>query len=245
MTAKHRDAYLRAYTELGWDALAVAPPTLHLWLPAHAEALARRVATMVQRELRRAGPRPVVISAFSGAAKACYYRLLTVLLDGSFTDVRDCLCGQCFDSGPVDFISRNGVKFLAPPTTSSRATRSAAAAAADALDAVLGARFARERSELWAVLRRAEALPQTAPTLFVYSADDELAPVEVIETFAAALRDAGRPVRMQRWDRSEHVGHLRQHPVEYIGAVAGWLDEARRSWVDSRDGVVRRLASRL
>ena len=125
-----------------------------------------------------------------------------MLLDGSFTDVRDCLCGQCFDSGPVDFISRNGVKFLAPPTTSSRATRSAAAAAADALDAVLGARFARERSELWAVLRRAEALPQTAPTLFVYSADDELAPVEVIETFAAALRDAGRPVRMQRWDRS-------------------------------------------
>lgn len=41
---------------------------LHRRLPAHAEALARRVATVVQRELRRAGPRPVVVVAFSGGA---------------------------------------------------------------------------------------------------------------------------------------------------------------------------------
>lgn len=135
-----------------------------------------------------------------------------MVLDASFSDVRDCLCGQCFDSGPVDFLSRNGVKFLAPPTTSSTATQAAATAAADALDAVLGARFARERSELWAVLRRAEALPETAPTLFVYSADDELAPVDVIETFAAALRDAGRPVRMRRWDRSGVFVHRLRAP---------------------------------
>jgi pimeloyl-ACP methyl ester carboxylesterase len=118
-------------------------------------------------------------------------------------------CGQYFDSGPVDFLSRNGVRFLAPPESSSRTTQRVAAAAADALDAVLGDRFSVQRAELWAVLRRAEALPNKAPTLFVYSADDALAPLEVIETLAAALRDTGRPVTMQRWEHSGACGCAR------------------------------------
>ena len=109
----------------------------------------------------------------------------------------------------MDFLSRNGVRFLAPPESSSRTTQRVAAAAADALDAVLGDRFSVQRAELWAVLRRAEALPNKAPTLFVYSADDALAPLEVIETLAAALRDTGRPVTMQRWEHSGACGCAR------------------------------------
>lgn len=33
--------------------------------------------------------------------------------------------------------------------------------------------------------------------------------------------------------------------MQYIGAVTAWLDDARRSWIDSRDQAERRLASRL
>ena len=175
----------------------------------------------------------------------------------------------------MDFLSRNGVRFLAPPESSSRTTQRVAAAAADALDAVLGDRFSVQRAELWAVLRRAEALPNKAPTLFVYSADDALAPLEVIETLAAALRDTGRPVTMQRWEHSgacgcargaqtalllqkttrtdairracaEHVGHLRRHPMQYVSALSSWLDAARRVWVERAAQLgCDRVASRL
>ncbi|KAK3254025.1 hypothetical protein CYMTET_36746, partial [Cymbomonas tetramitiformis] len=142
---KHLQAYLDLYNSEGWDGMAVAPPTLFMWLDTYAESLAREVLDVLSAELLRSGDRPIVFAIFSGSAKACYYKLLQVLgnstKDEKYATVRANLCGQCFDSCPIDFVSQHGVRFLAPPKASSWIQQRLASTAASALDSVLLSRF--------------------------------------------------------------------------------------------------------
>ena len=155
-----------------------------------------------------------------GAAAARKYALLA-----------SCLCGEAYDSGPVDFVSSRGVRFLAPPG-SSTARLAAAALAARALDAALASRFAAQRAAFWEALEAGAG--RSAPVLLLHSLDDELAPEADVARFAAALRSRGRDVAVVTWPSSPHVGHLRLHPARYEGAVAAWLRDAEARWRDAR-----------
>lgn len=142
-----------------------------------------------------------------------------------------CLCGESYDSGPVDFVSSRGVRFLAPPG-SSAVKLAAAALGARALDAALSTRFAAQRAAYWAALEAGAA--QSAPVLLLHSADDELAPEADVQRFAAALRARGRDVTVVTWQSSPHVGHLRMHPKQYEDAAAAWLRDAQTRWRGAR-----------
>jgi len=234
---QHLLSYLRLYNSIGWDALGVVPSARYLWWSSGADGLAFRVLDKVQKELESSGPRPVVVSAFSGAPKACYYRLLSLLRSDSsqFKLVRSNLSGQCYDSGPVDFKSQHGLRFLVPPSKSTFVARAAAQALAGVLDATLGGRFERERAEMWHILEQPVPLPPSAPTLFLYCENDELAPASTIEAFAERLRAGGWEVMAPKcWSQSEHVGHLRLHPQQYRTAVSDWLRQAHEAWTASR-----------
>jgi len=151
-----------------------------------------------------------------GAAAAARYSLLA-----------RCLAGEAYDSGPVDFLSERGVRFLSPP--GSPAWRTAAASgAAVLLDAALARRFATQRAAYWAALEAGCA--PAAPVLLLHSRDDELAPEADVARFADALRARGRDVTAVTWQRSPHVGHLRAHPAEYEAAVADWMRNATARW---------------
>ena len=153
-----------------------------------------------------------------------------------------CLCGESYDSGPVDFLSERGVRFLAPPGSSS-ARLAAASLGARALDAALSSRFALQRTAFWAALE-AGAAP-SAPVLLLHSADDELAPEADVARFADALRGRGRAVTLVTWRSSPHVGHLRLHPKQYEDAVAAWMRDAEARWRGARPLPAAEHAPRL
>ncbi|KAK3237483.1 hypothetical protein CYMTET_52447, partial [Cymbomonas tetramitiformis] len=96
----------------------------------------------------------------------------------------------------------------------------------------------RERTEFWKVLTQPEAVPRNAPTVLLFAEDDDLAPAAVIKTFSGELMSAGWRVQGLCWPRSEHVGHLRQHPKEYKAAISAWLEKARDVWREMHPNVL-------
>lgn len=218
--------------QLHADVVSVRPEPLNLWVPCRARSLARRLLDELRDELGRSGPRPVAFASFSGAAKACYVAVLHLLAqDASYSAVKANLVGELYDSGPIDFISRAGVMFLAP-SGAPRLQRAGVSALATALDAVWGPEFERQRREFWAAITR--SLPPTCPVLILHSEDDTLSPPAFIQAFEAELRRNGRSsVRRVCWQESEHVAHLRKHPDEYTAAVKQWLEDCARCWHDT------------
>ena len=67
--------------------------------------------------------------------------------------------------------------------------------------------------------------PLEAPTLYLFSDDDELCDAQKVSELVAARRQRGTcaEVRVMRWGVSQHVGHVRKHPEEYTAALLGFL----------------------
>jgi hypothetical protein len=73
---RHVGVYEALFARLGCDTAAVYPPTLHMWLPGRAAALATALAEALAADVAARGPRPLLLVSFSGGAKACTYQLL-------------------------------------------------------------------------------------------------------------------------------------------------------------------------
>lgn len=65
----------------------------------------------------------------------------------------------------------------------------------------------------------------TSPQLFLFSKDDDLAPYQDIIDFISARQDKGIKTQHRLWEKSQHCGHLRNHPEEYIELVNKFIDE--------------------
>ncbi|GAQ84916.1 hypothetical protein KFL_002120100 [Klebsormidium nitens] len=236
---RHISTYTRLYHECGWDALAVRPGTLNLWLPGRALRLALQVLdTLLERT--QGGLRPLVFAAFSGGAKACLYKLWQVLLDQcpevdpeacqKYRPLQSCIVGQIYDSSPIDFVSKIGVRFLSHPPGGQQSTARflAAKGTAIVLDGLFKGHFEADRRDFWQTLERAAVLQ---PLLLLYSRDDPLAPAERIDEFVANVRKVGADVTAVTWPQSLHVGHLRLHRDDYRTAVSEFLERARKRWL--------------
>lgn len=242
------------------------------------------------QEIAARGPRPIVFAVFSGAAKACHWKVLQLAEDSharrlprsvlapagsstthqpaqnqradqpgntgalagtlvttrlkaavtpaggageEFDAVFDCVAGSMYDS-LVDFTSSAGVELVAtalPPGGLLRAAGHAAANfTAGTLYFALYERFEADRARMWAALRNSSSTFRGA-TLFLYSLDDPIADCRLIRDLAAALRHSSRrPVIEQVWVHSDHVAHLRAHPVAYHDAVKHLLQLAMDDW---------------
>ncbi|KAG1334642.1 hypothetical protein COCNU_03G007610 [Cocos nucifera] len=142
--------------------------------------------------------------------------------------VRDFVCGQIYDSSPVDFTSDLGTRFVLHPSILKmshppRVVSWMAKALASGLDTLFINRFEAQRADYWQTLYSSANM---GPFLIFCSEDDELAPYPVVCTFAQRLQELGGDVKLIKWNSSPHVGHYKHHPVEYKAAVSELLCKA-------------------
>ena len=83
--------------------------------------------------------------------------IFSSLLKDVYQLVRDCVCGQVFDSTPVDFTSDLGTRFVLHPSVLKmsqppRVVSWVAKAFASGLDTLFLNRFEEQRSEYWQTL---------------------------------------------------------------------------------------------
>ncbi|XP_062198164.1 uncharacterized protein LOC133900901 isoform X2 [Phragmites australis] len=197
--------------------------------------LADRVLGELVKELK-VRPAPVVFASFSGGPKGCTYKVLQLIerrcegqlsLD-EYQLVRDCLCGQMYDSGPVDFVSDLGTRFLLDPSVLKmseppRVLSWMAKGLASGLDTLFISKFEEQRKDYWETLYSSA---HVGPILILCSEDDQLATFSIVQDFGQRLLELGGDVNLVKWHSSPHVGHYKHHPEEYRAAVTELLMKA-------------------
>ncbi|PIA56415.1 hypothetical protein AQUCO_00700620v1 [Aquilegia coerulea] len=233
---KHLRNYVDLYASLGWNSLVCHSEFLNLFSPDRATSLAIDVVNELIKELRTR-PSPVVFAAFSGGPKSCMYKVFQII-DGTCETqlnldecqlVRDCICGQVYDSSPVDFTSDLGTRFVLHPSVLQmsnppRFVSWIANGIASGLDSIFLGRFESQRAEYWQTLYSTANMG--APFLILCSEDDDLAPYQIICNFAQRLQELGSDVKVVKWNNSPHVGHYRHYPTDYKAAVTELLGKA-------------------
>ncbi|KAJ1276372.1 hypothetical protein BS78_05G210000 [Paspalum vaginatum] len=240
---RHVRAYVDLYAAHGWACLVCHSDFLTLFFPEKAAMLADRVLGELVKELK-VTPVPVVFASFSGGPKGCTYKVLQLIerrcegqlsLD-EYQLVRDCLCGQMYDSSPVDFVSDLGTRFVLhpsvlkmsePPRLLSWMTKGIASG----LDTLFIKKFEEQRKDYWETLYSSV---HVGPILVLCSEDDELAPFSVVQNFGQRLLELGGDVNLIKWHSSPHVGHYKHHPEEYQAAVAELLQKASALYMSRR-----------
>ncbi|KAF0908706.1 hypothetical protein E2562_028143 [Oryza meyeriana var. granulata] len=227
--------FVELYASLGWRCLVCHPDLVALYLSEKAASLASGVISELVKEFK-IKPLPTVLASFSGGSKGCMYKVIQ-LLDGNcegdatmedYRLVRNCICGQIYDSGPVDFFGDVGTQFLQnlmignssqPSMLLSWMTK----ALASGMDTLFPSRIEAQRAEYWHTLYSSAGL---GPVLIICSEDDDLAPSHVVCGFARRLVELGTDVKIIKWSDSPHVGHYMLHEAEYRDAVNDTLRKA-------------------
>ncbi|RCV39058.1 hypothetical protein SETIT_8G193000v2 [Setaria italica] len=240
---RHVRAYVELYAARGWACLVCHSDFPTLFFPEKAAMLADRVLGELVKELK-IRPVPVAFASFSGGPKGCTYKVLQLIerrckgqlsLD-EYQLVRDCLCGQMYDSSPVDFVSDLGTRFLLDPSVLKmseppRVLSWMAKGVASGLDALFINKFEEQRKDYWETLYSSV---NVGPILILCSEDDQLAPYSVVENFAKRLLELGGDVNLVKWHSSPHVGHYKYHPEEYRTAVTELLMKASALYMSRR-----------
>ncbi|KAH7654617.1 alpha/beta-Hydrolases protein [Dioscorea alata] len=222
--------FLDLYSSVGWSSLVCQSDFLTLFFPEKAAKLASTVLDELIKEVK-IKPRPITFATFSGGSKSCLYKVHQLVegkSEGQLKDdyqlLRDCICGQIYDSGPVDFTSDLGSHFLHPKVSqASRIVSWIAKALVSGMDTLFMNRFEAQRAEYWKTLYSSVGI---GPILILFSEDDELAPFQVVYDFAQHLLELGGDVRLVKWKSSPHVGHYKHHTDEYKSAVFKLLNDA-------------------
>ncbi|CAL9747897.1 unnamed protein product [Musa acuminata subsp. burmannicoides] len=240
---RHLKPYVQLYSTFGWRSLICHADFLTLFFPEKASSLADGVLKELLQELK-IRPSPIVFTAFSGGPKGCMYKVLQLingrckgLLDlDEYQLVKDCLCGQIYDSSPVDFTSDLGTRFLLHPSVLKRphpprVVSWMAKALASGLDTLFISRFEAERADYWQTLYSSV---NVGPFLIFCSEDDELAPYQVICNFAQHLQELGGDVKLIKWNSSPHVGHYKFHASDYRAGVFELVGKAAMIYAQRR-----------
>ncbi|CAA0362437.1 unnamed protein product [Arabidopsis thaliana] len=228
--------FVDLYSSLGWNSLVCRADFLTAVYPEMALSLAFHLLSELVEELK-SRPCPVIFLAFSGAPKACMYKVLQVIMDDCEAQihpddsqlVRTCLSGHVYDSGPLDFTSDLNVKFALHPTIRrmsgpSRLVSWVAKGISSGLDGLYLTRFESQRSEYWQALYSSVEIG--APYLILCSENDELAPLQVISSFTHQLQELGGEVKVVKWKNSPHAGHYAHNPIQYRAVISNFLEKA-------------------
>ncbi|WOL02788.1 hypothetical protein Cni_G11507 [Canna indica] len=240
---RHLKPYIRLYSSSGWRSLVCHADFLTLFFPEKAASLADGVLKELLQELKTR-PSPVVFAAFSGGPKGCMYKVLQLIdkkckgqLDqDEYQLVKDCLCGQIYDSAPVDFTSDLGTRFVLHPSVLKmrhppRVVSWAAKAFSSGLDTLFISRFEADRADYWQTLYSSV---NVGPFLIFCSEDDDLAPFQIICNFAQRLQELGGDVTLIKWKSSPHVGHYKLHASDYRAGVHELLGKAAETYSQRR-----------
>ncbi|KAJ0981501.1 hypothetical protein J5N97_009756 [Dioscorea zingiberensis] len=229
---KNLRPYVDLYSSLGWGSLICHVDFLTLFFPEKAASLACNVLGELVKEVK-IKPLPIILAAFSGGSKGCMYKVLQLIqgkcegqpyLD-DYQILRDCICGQIYDSSPVDFTSDLGTRFVLHPTVLKisqppRVISWMAKALASGLDTLFINRFEAQRAEYWQTLYSSVS---TGPVLIFCSENDDLAQYHVVYNFAQRLQELGADVKFVKWNVSPHVAHYKCHQADYKAALTEFL----------------------
>ncbi|VVA99260.1 unnamed protein product [Arabis nemorensis] len=232
----HLTNFVDLYSSLGWNSLVCRADFLTAFYPEMALSLAFHLLSELIEELK-SRPCPVIFLAFSGAPKACMYKVLQVIMGDCEAQihpddsqlVRNCLSGHVYDSGPLDFTSDLNVKFALHPTIRrmsgpSRLVSWVAKGISSGLDGLYLTRFESQRSEYWQALYSSVEIG--APYLILCSENDELAPHQVISSFTHHLQELGGEVKVVKWKNSPHAEHYTHNPIQYRAVISNFLEKA-------------------
>ncbi|KAK1313510.1 hypothetical protein QJS10_CPA06g02370 [Acorus calamus] len=227
--------YVKLYASLGWSTLVCHSEFLNQFFPGKAAAIAIGVINELIKEVKTK-PTPIVLASFSGGPKACMYKLLQIL-DGKcegqqylddYKLVRDCICGQIYDSSPVDFTSEIGNRFAMNPAVIKmsqppRVLTWMAKAFSFGLNVFFLDNFEAQRADYWQTLYSSVSM---GPILILCSENDDLAPYQIVCNFAQRCQELSGDVRLVKWATTPHVGHYKLYPDEYKAAVTELLSKA-------------------
>ncbi|ESQ50985.1 hypothetical protein EUTSA_v10022704mg [Eutrema salsugineum] len=236
ISENHLTNFVDLYSSLGWDSLVCRADFLTAFYPEMALSLAFHLLAELVEELKTR-PCPVIFLAFSGAPKACMYKVLQLIMDDCEAQihlddsqlVKNCLSGHLYDSGPLDFTSDLNVKFALHPTIRrmsgpSRLVSWLAKGISSGLDGLYLTRFESQRSEYWQALYSSVEIG--APYLILCSENDDLAPHQVISSFTHQLQELGGEVKVVKWKNSPHAGHYTHNPIQYRAVISNFLEKA-------------------
>ncbi|XP_039038438.1 uncharacterized protein LOC120175983 isoform X2 [Hibiscus syriacus] len=179
---------------------------------------------------------PVVFVAFSGSPKACMYKVFQIIREAGEGRInperqliRSCVCGQIYDSGPVDFASDLNAQFalhsfIRKIPGPSKLVSWIIKGVASGLNGLYLTGFESQRAEYWQTLYSSVDLD--TPYLILCSDKDDLAPYPVIFNFAQSLEDLGADIEIVKWNGSPHLEHYKHYPIQYRAAVASFLQKA-------------------
>ncbi|CAL1410088.1 unnamed protein product [Linum trigynum] len=223
------------YSSLAWNSLVSHADFLTAFDPDKAISLAFLLLSELVQELR-VRPCPVVFVALSGGSKACMSKVFQIIqgsceghlnLDESRL-VGNCFSGHIYDSSPVDFTSDLAAQFTLPAIQKmpgpSKFMSWLAKGVTSGLDGLHLTRFEYQRAQYWQNLYSSAELG--APYLILCSANDEVAPCNVICEFSHQLQELGADVALLKLHSSPHLGHYKHHPTPYSTAVTNFLEKA-------------------
>eukprot|EP00803_Ostreobium_quekettii_P006032 evm.model.scf_480EXC.1 EVM.evm.TU.scf_480EXC.1 scf_480EXC:410-4263(+) len=142
------------------------------------------------------------------------------------------MAGEVYDSGPVDFTSKQGVMALSSQKGGLMAwlVNSGVETVACTMDFFLVEWLEADRRRYWDTLRSSLV---KGPALFLYSEADPFVDGERVRDLAMGLRLHGREVWEHAWKGSTHVAISRDHPEEYTKIVKEFLRHACQRWLKS------------
>ncbi|RRT47190.1 hypothetical protein B296_00039772, partial [Ensete ventricosum] len=149
--------------------------------------------------------------------------------------IRECICGQIYDSSPVDFTAELATRFLHHTSqrlfNPTRITSWMTKVLTSSLDAVFLSRFEAQCAEYWQSLYSSVSM---GPFLIFCSEDDDLASYQIIFNFSQHLNDLGGDVRLVKWSNSPHVGHYSHHQTDYHSNLVELLGKAATVFSERR-----------
>ncbi|CAG7734135.1 unnamed protein product [Allacma fusca] len=66
--------------------------------------------------------------------------------------------------------------------------------------------------------------------IFLYSEKDGITPWKAVEEIAGAISDRGTPVKLVKFEGSEHILHYRKFPQEYLEEVTQFIHQTMESY---------------
>ncbi|URE14206.1 hypothetical protein MUK42_11544 [Musa troglodytarum] len=218
----HLKPFIDLYWSLGWSPLVCHVDFLTLFFTDKATSLAYGILDELLKVIK-IRQLPIVLMSFSLGSKGCLYKVL----QDEYQLIRECICGQIYDSSPVEFTAELATRFLhhtsqrlfSPTRISSWMTK----VLTSSLDAVFLSRFAAQRAEYWQSLYSSVSM---GPFLIFCSEDDDLASYQIIFNFSQHLNELGGDVRLVKWINSPHVGHYSHHRTDYHSNLIELLGKA-------------------
>ncbi|KAJ4793752.1 hypothetical protein LUZ62_044998 [Rhynchospora pubera] len=227
---KQLKPFVDLYWSLGWRCLICHADVLSIFFPEKATTLAFDVLNELVKELKTEAS-PVIFATFSGWSTGGLCKAIQ-LLDAKWEGeasmdeyqiIRDCICGQIYDSSPVGFIKEGDAPGSSGNSHQPRLFSWMAKAVSSGFDTLFPSSLQAQCNEYWQTLYSSVEM---GPFLIFCSEEDKLASFRSICNSAQQLADLGGDVRLVKWSTSHHIGYYKFHRAEYRLAVTEFLNKA-------------------